>query len=424
MHSGNVCGVVKTGILESDTMGDRINDLLMTAARAPKTIDVSMLDRLSADDWTKLTERATQHRFLPYLDFALSPLPQAAAHMPGDNRRRGWMIRYLSIFRECSLIHQILTRNGIPHLFLKGVPLALGCYPKPMLRPVRDIDILVRPADLPRAFELLQAEGGTIDHFAHKGDGLDTTAKHCTPIWSPSQVIAIELHDKLVGDAGPFSDEAATNFTEAAWVHADTFPVGAQEMPCPGPDMMFLHLVVHAVYDHELNNGPLFITDLIHLLERRTLDPETVACLSRTFDIQTGVAMALSLLPPDTPQRSALAAAVGASAPLPDQTAAALLLQNTRLTTETKLAATLSEASVQARAGLVLRRLFARRETMLNRWYMARKQGRAPSSYVLLWLWYLFDRATAMRRLQSTQPDNPVLTHLLSLRRLRDGERT
>lgn len=423
MHSNMVDGVVKTGILESDSMGDHINGLLMAAARAPKTFDAAALDRLSAEDWAELTARAAEHRFLPYLDFALSPFPQAAGFLPGDDRRRGWMIRYLSIFRECSLIHQILAQNDIPHLFLKGIPLALGCYPKPMLRPVRDIDILVHPADLPKAFDLLQAEGGPMDRFAHKGDGIDTATKHCTPIWSPSKVIAVELHDKLVEEVGPFSAASAARFTEAAWARTGSFPVGQREMPCPGPDMMFLHLVVHAVYDHELNNGPLFITDLIHLLERRTLDPDTVARLSEEFDIRTGVALALSLLPPDTPQLTALRQAVGVSADLPDRTAAALLLQNTSLLTETKLAATLSQASLGARAGLLLGRLFARRETMLNRWVMARKKGAAPNSYVLLWLWYLLDRATAMHRLKSAQPDNPALDHLLSLRRLRDGER-
>ena len=424
-------GAVKTELTRGGAADDAINALLMTAARAPQSLDAATLNRLSGDDRAELLRRAGQHRFLPYLDFALSggteparaTAPTGAEDLlPAGTARRNWMLRYLSISRECSLIHRTLSRNGIPHLFLKGIPLAIGRYPAPALRPVRDIDILVHPDDLPRAFDLLIAQGGPLPLCAHKEGDFDPAQKHCTPIWSPSQVIPVELHDKLTNEAGPLSGPAAAAFTDAIWADTGSFRVGAQDLPCPGPTMMFLHLVVHALYDHELNNGPLFVTDLIHLLQGPTIDPETLANLSARFGIATGVALALSLLPPDTPQRVALSDAIGIPAALPEATATALLFQNMRFSTEAKLAANLAQVPLRARARLLLSKLLARRETMLTRWTMAGKTGAPPSSRPLLWLWYLMDRATAMRRLQADQPDSPVPQHLLALRRLRDAE--
>lgn len=404
--------------------GDAIGALMMTAARAPRQLDTATLDRLSAADRAELSRRAKEHRFLPYLDFALATVAGARRLPAAQAARHNWTVRYLSICRECILIHRILSQHGIPHLFLKGIPLALASYPTAALRPVRDIDILVQPGDLARAFALLKRQGGGIDRYAQQDHAIDPAQKHCTPIWSPSRVIPVELHDKLAGEAGPLSPQAEADFTKAVWADTGTFRVGAQELPCPGPTMMFLHLVIHALYDHELNNGPLFVTDLIHLLQGPELTPGTVARLSGEFGIATGVALALSLLPPDTPQRAALCAAIDLPAALPEETAAALLLQNTRFTTETKLAATLAQASSRGRAALVLGRVFARRETMLNRWTMAGRDGAPPANRLLLWLWYLGDRATAMRRLQAAQPGGGTLHHLLALRRLRDAGRT
>lgn len=401
--------------------GDPINALLMAAARAPQQIDAARFNRLSDAERAELARRADEHRFLSYLNFALSRVAGVAGPLPGAQARRAWTLRQLSISRECSLIDRILSENRIPHLFLKGIPLAIGRYPDPALRPVRDIDILVPPEDLPRAFELLIAQGGPIERYAHKTGDYDPAQKHCTPIWSPSRLIPVELHDKLIDPDRLPSGPAAAALTTAIWADSGHVRVGTRDLPCPGPAQMFLHLVIHALYDHELNNGPLFVTDLIHLLQGPEIDRAEVTRLSAALGIETGVALALSLLPPETPQRAALAAAVGSCAALPQETATMLLLQNMRLSTETKLAATLAQAAPRARAAALVGKLLARRETMLDRWMMAGKAGAPPSSRLRLWLWYLADRTAAMRRLRAAQPEGAVLPHLLALRRLRDA---
>ncbi len=52
-----------------------------------------------------------------------------------------------------------LAAQGIPSAALKGIALAHALYPEPGLRPMRDIDFLVRPGDAGAARKLLEREG-------------------------------------------------------------------------------------------------------------------------------------------------------------------------------------------------------------------------------------------------------------------------
>lgn len=54
---------------------------------------------------------------------------------------------------------KILQRQGIPAMILKGMALALGYYRDIGLRPMYDLDLLVKPADALRAIELLRTNG-------------------------------------------------------------------------------------------------------------------------------------------------------------------------------------------------------------------------------------------------------------------------
>lgn len=62
-----------------------------------------------------------------------------------------------ALTRQASLkrIVETLAGSGITAVALKGTSLAWTAYPHPGLRPMRDIDLLVRQRDAITAFELL-----------------------------------------------------------------------------------------------------------------------------------------------------------------------------------------------------------------------------------------------------------------------------
>ena len=57
-----------------------------------------------------------------------------------------------------NLIHQILEKNGVPYVVLKGQASAMY-YSNPLMRPMGDVDLLVNIEDRERAGKLLESEG-------------------------------------------------------------------------------------------------------------------------------------------------------------------------------------------------------------------------------------------------------------------------
>jgi len=72
--------------------------------------------------------------------------------------RRAWYENNVA-FPDYEAAVALLERHGIETLLLKGVPLALTYYAHPALRPMADIDILVRPAQAEAAMTLLIEAG-------------------------------------------------------------------------------------------------------------------------------------------------------------------------------------------------------------------------------------------------------------------------
>ncbi|SUZ32344.1 hypothetical protein ROE7235_02100 [Roseibaca ekhonensis] len=385
--------------------------------------------KLSGTDWARIVTLAKQQRVLPCLEPALDKaglaLPAACAIAPAT--RRGWQMRALSLQAETLRVHTLLQDAGIAHVFLKGIVLAAFAYPNPAMRPMRDLDLLVRPTDLPRARKILALAGGELQHMAHKSaQNAPEEAKHATPVWSPGQVVSVELHGHLTEPFADLDPHGFARFEREIWDRATTVSLGGHDLPCLAPEDMCLHLVMHGLYDHELNNGPVFVTDLLHLLRASPLD--AVALQKRAVDlgIADGLALSLSLLP------HGLVAAQGFDLDgraLPRDMAAALLFQDGRFRTDLRLAADLAERGTMARFSLLLRKVFAPRHTMLDRWH--REQGHeAPAPAApRLWVWFLRTRRRQMRAAQGRSDSQLALgpdklrAHLLDLRALRTGRK-
>ena len=64
----------------------------------------------------------------------------------------------MQVSYEHTELHDLLTENSIPYVFLKGVASA-SYYPNPILRTMGDVDFLINSADIPRAASLLESIG-------------------------------------------------------------------------------------------------------------------------------------------------------------------------------------------------------------------------------------------------------------------------
>lgn len=114
------------------------------------------------DAWHSLPAQAELHGVAPllwhHLQTASLPLPAETAQT-----LRGLYLRH----RLLNQAHETVLKNinalfeaaGIRALLLKGLALAYQYYPDPALRPVSDLDLLLKKDDVPAALDLLTAAG-------------------------------------------------------------------------------------------------------------------------------------------------------------------------------------------------------------------------------------------------------------------------
>jgi hypothetical protein len=153
---------------------------------------------------------------------------------------------------------------GIDALVLKGGALAHLVYPQPLLRPMRDIDILVRAAEVYRAYQLLPAIGFAPPPGAHHGLGPDH--HHLTAIKRVAEgfSVSVELHHAL-----HLNEPGHPRRYEAFAPAAQSFVVGEMRARTLGREETLWHIYRHA-FCMPVGYEPtrlIWVADLISLVE-------------------------------------------------------------------------------------------------------------------------------------------------------------
>jgi hypothetical protein len=227
-----------------------------------------------AAGWEALDAMAAQHRLRPLLLSQARaagnwPLPpEVLSRWEGANRDSALSsLRHKAALGDLA---QFLGDAGLEFLALKGARLAWRDYPAPGLRPLRDIDLLVPESDVERAFAVLEAAGLVMNggDEAAQAEALEHD-KHLPPLWHARREVTVELHHRLTdpparhGYHMPQIDPAA--------VIARAEP-GEGGILFPAPDDMLAHLIIHALYNHRLDCGPLVLADLHFLIRTGGID--------------------------------------------------------------------------------------------------------------------------------------------------------
>lgn len=98
-------------------------------------------------------------------------------------------------------IHNLLTKAGVPYVFLKGLASAIY-YPDPLLRSMGDVDFLVGEKDLANTCEILKENGFTPSDKSHGDhlvftDGACRYEVHTEPAGMPEGEIGAKVQDFL-----------------------------------------------------------------------------------------------------------------------------------------------------------------------------------------------------------------------------------
>lgn len=147
-----------------------------------------------------------------------------------------------------------LAESGIDAMMIKGSSLALAHYPRPGLRPMGDVDLVVPAADYDRANGILQSRGwrykydeAHLQRVTHSRDYLSHDGR------------ALDLHVRAlleVDDPG---------FEEGLFARARRMPWAGTEILVPAAEDEAMICLVHAMRETDAAR-PLWVMDLAHLM--------------------------------------------------------------------------------------------------------------------------------------------------------------
>lgn len=212
----------------------------------------------SVADWDGLVSYAQVENLSPGLYWALQGSGSLTA-VPEDARRElegdYWnsLARSVVLEKELSGILGAMESSSVCPVVLKGAALAGTVYEDPALRPMSDIDLMVREE------EFVQACGSLSSHEGY-GARLDMNATymrltHAVFFGGPPGMVTVEIHKSLLGDI-------ALRNERSVWDRVLRDRNGRLVL-CP--EDMLAHICVHAALRHQLRS-PSQLLDIAMLV--------------------------------------------------------------------------------------------------------------------------------------------------------------
>jgi len=145
---------------------------------------------------------------------------------------------------ELSRVVRAFNHAEIPVMLLKGAALNHTVYDRPDLRPMSDLDLLVRPHDAERSLGLL-ADHGCRRGFDLLRDDFFPEYHYEVELFTSSPApVRIDLH------ARPLRPLRVSQIMpdDGLWRDAEIIQVGDGEASVPRPEFMLIHLAAHAAF--------------------------------------------------------------------------------------------------------------------------------------------------------------------------------
>lgn len=209
-----------------------------------RKIAATRLETLSAADGESLVDWALRFRVagLFYREIKARDLPPELIPVESRNRLRdayrNLAMINTSLFLDAAKVIKSFAGHQLPVMALKGLALAKTIYGDLALRPMNDLDLLVKEADLVRAGRILLTLG-----YKQPFPAWERMVKtfHHVPPFANKNGTMIELHRTIVTP-----DSSIKIDLDGLWERACLIQVDTVEVQAFSPEDLFLHLCVHA----------------------------------------------------------------------------------------------------------------------------------------------------------------------------------
>jgi hypothetical protein len=198
-------------------------------------------------DWSYLADLAERHGLVPLLYRHLDAAGPTAVPKPVFGRLwseyQANARRNILLTKELLKLLRLLEANGIPAIPYKGPALAATVYGDISLRHFSDLDILARKRDVPRAKEILEAQGyrfGAGLSDAQERAYLGSRNHHHFYLERDDGKVALELH----WDVAPLDFYSAID-VEQLWGRLEPMSLGGARVNSFAAEDLLLLLCMH-----------------------------------------------------------------------------------------------------------------------------------------------------------------------------------
>ena len=196
------------------------------------------------------------------------------------------------------LFHQI----SISVVLLKGAALRVLVYKNPALRPMCDVDLLVRRSELKCAAQTLVAHGYSPRVPIAKQEFYEREHHHLAPLVSIDGLVVVELHSDLIP---PAQRGRLLVTVDDIWQRAEAAPAVSLPAFVPCPAHLLLHLCLHSLRSHCIQPPLACLSDLSQSVSALDVDwqelVETACRWNAERYAYLGLMLAESFAPGGTP---------------------------------------------------------------------------------------------------------------------------
>ena len=148
----------------------------------------------------------------------------------------------LNMTHELARLLAAFNEAEVPVMLLKGAALIQTSYAEPGLRPMSDLDLLVRPEHVDAAFEILEGAGCRRGAELVRDDFFPRFYYETEWLTNSPSPVRIDLHARALRPLR----SSRTMPDDALWHGAAQVDILGTSAWVPGPEAMFIHLCAHA----------------------------------------------------------------------------------------------------------------------------------------------------------------------------------
>ena len=242
------------------------------------------------DEWLKMLELSRRHGVTQLLYRQLKE--REAAEVPPEimqelrNDYINTAAGNMRLYHQLSGVLKRFCEDHIPVIPLKGVYLAARVYSSISVRPMGDVDLLVKQTDLSRVQDILVDQG----YSASKAE-VSSSEQHL-PLYTKKNSPSIEIHFNIV--IPPFSHRIDIR---QLWARTQPDSIQGLEVVAMCPEDLLLHLCYHAGFQHGFGSGIMPLFDFSHTIKHyeTILDWERVLNRGKEWGVSKCLYLALSL---------------------------------------------------------------------------------------------------------------------------------